>query len=264
MRRFRFTITDRNNQQHTVTITAASLDDARRLARREFEQLGFSDAGGSDTLGRIGSLSNVVDLGAPPAVAEPTAIPDGGAGGQVTDANALLGELANERGAFENALAARGVPFTGALGGAAGQFFAPAQATNTLRGISGIPGGAGSFTNLLNQQLQSGGLRGIGQGALDTLRTLSGIQPGGSESERPGQFSAELQPFLSPESFDTQGGRTLQNLTLGGLQQANPFFASRFGQQVLQELMSRFGRRVGAGNQPANAAQFSLNQLDTF
>ena len=76
MRRFRFTITDRNNRRHTVTVTAASVEEARGLARQEFLDLGFTNERDlSSARGRIGSLSSVQDLGPAPAVAEPEAIP---------------------------------------------------------------------------------------------------------------------------------------------------------------------------------------------
>ena len=229
MRRFRFTITSRSGQFHTVTVIAANETEARTMARQEFRGLGFSDEGGSDTLGRIGSLSNVQDLGAPPAVADPTGITQPGI---AQTPPSPIGDIASAEeqasfGAFQSALRARGIAPEGIQGQFARGQFAPAQRAFGLgQQFGAVP--QGTFSDFISQGGQLGTTsRNILQDVFN--RALGGgLNPAQQDLANPQFFGASgAEPF--------RFGAGAENLTAAAradlAQRTSPFTARFFGPQ---------------------------------
>lgn len=163
-------------------------------------------------------------------------------------------ELAAPQAAFRNFAAQRGLPTRGVVGSRVQGAASPAVDLVSLGQALGTS--PASFTNFLENSIGSQGVtRGLGQQASNILAQLAAQNPAG------GEFSARLQPFLSPESFGSNAAEAVRNAALSALGGQSPFLAAQFGNQIDQEVGRRFQDRVFAENQPVNFAGFLRSQL---
>ena len=205
--------------------------------------------------------------------ATPITSPPGGGGGGPSDLDTpnsspgpeaiaeqtqIEREVAAPDAAFRAWLKQQGAPTGGVLGGILQSAGSAAPRLFSLQGARESMGSGGvqesSLTDFFNSAIGGQGVtRGLGQNALQNLRSLSTIGAGGG--------NAVTDPFLNPDSFDTEGARDVRTAGRSALTGRNAFLGSRFGSQIDDALQNRFQDSVFKGQQSPNFAQWVLQNL---
>lgn len=171
-----------------------------------------------------------------------------------TPQNLLERELADPAAAFRSVLQGSGISPTGMLGNRFQALANPAFATRQLQEALGMPGvGENSLSQTFSNFLSGagGGTRNIGAAALQALQALGGLRAP----------NAAQEIFTRPESYGSESAEIVRDVALAALGGRSPFLASRFGNQIDQNLASRFGDVTFNQQQPDNFARFLSSQL---
>jgi hypothetical protein len=271
---FKVRVTTADGQQVPVRVRANSEAMARGLAMQQFPGLANANFVILGTLGED-EQTNIPLIGGQTGPLSPGVrdIQDAFSGGSSRDggtgsAGDPVGALGQARtlderesalpqAAIRSFLEGQGLPTRGIVGGALGNAarFAP-DVLDLRQAQAGQE--SGGLSHFLQQAIGGGqGItRGIGGQAQDTLRSLAGLSP-----DAAGQFSPELQPFLSPTGENTEALGSMLNIGQAALAGRTPFFGSRWGNQVSDELQRRFGDLAFQEQQPGNLAEFIRQQL---